>query len=620
MNRFGKRALCALVVAALAVGFASGVSAAPPLEKEELPLRGGELRVRPESPTVAVGGWIDWLVERDGEPLTYIDLTYEIVEGADCAAVYYDGSLRGLGEGRVVVRAYLDEEPSVCGFGEVEVVASEDANVFTQTSPGGAMAAYDPAFEAQLEAFPPSYRPALLALHGKYPQWVFQPLFVGLDFWESVEIESRGNRNLTLRTNFSSTLKSYLPGDYDRESGQFINKDTGWVSTNAIPVAYFMDPRNFLDEQGIFQFESLRYDAAFHTLEGVEGILAGSFMGGAAMDYLDADGNRVADSTTYAAAILSAAVETGVNPYYLAAKIRGEIGSTPSRSASGDCAGYEGLYNFYNIGATDGEGNIERALAWASQGESYNRPWTSPAASILGGAMYIAENYIASGQDSGYLQKWNVAPYTTSTVYLHQYMTNVSGALSQAISAYNGYAEIGLLDAPVIFSIPVYDNMPEPGGGSLAPGFAQYATVSAPVYVRRAPHASGEPQGARLMPGTTVRILRSAGTDAAYFMSWLFYPFWYEIEFEQGGRTCTGYVSEAFVSVGANRVLQVGESVSAAALAPGAAGGGVRWVSENTAVAQIGDGGSVTAVGPGRTTLVGWTADGAFCEVGVLVA
>lgn len=619
----GKRTICLLLTVALLLALSGGaVAAAPVLDGAPFSMFAGELTVRPENPTALIGGWVDFIVERGGETLSYMDLTYEIVEGADCAAVYYDGSLRGLGEGRVVVKAYLDEDPAVCGFGAVEVVAG-GANHFTETDPGGMMGAYDPTFEAQLAAFPASYRKALLALHGNHPQWAFEPLYVGLDFWESVAVEASGDRNLTLKPNVSDTVKSYLPGDYDRASGEFINKDTGWVATNEIPVAYFMDPRNFLDERGIFQFESLRYDAGFHTLAGVEGILAGTFMSEARMDYLDAQGNAVAADATYGEAILSAAAETGVNPYYLAAKIRGEIGATPSRSVTGECAGYEGLYNFYNIGATDGEGNIERALAWASSGETYNRPWTSPAASILGGAMYIAENYVAGGQDSGYLQKWNVAPYTTSTLYLHQYMTNVSGALSQAVSAYAGYAEIGMLDSPILFSIPVYDNMPgeTESAGELSAGSAQYAVVNEAVYVRTAPHAANSQEGTRLAPGTVVKILRGVGTDASYYYNWLFYPFWYEIAFEVGGETRTGYVCESFVTVGANGVLRVGETMRAqAARASEISDDTVRWVSENTAVATVTDDGLVTAIAPGCTTLVGWTASGAFCEIGVLVA
>ncbi len=575
--------------------------------------------------TVQIGTWLEFKVERNGEPLTYMDLTYEIVTGRDCAAVYYNGEIMPLGEGEVVVKAFLDVDPSVFGYGKVTVVAAAGETKYAAVrQPLGDSAKGDAAFEEQIADFPESYKSALRALHAAHPAWVFEPLFTELDFWDSVAIEASGNRNLTLRANISPALKSYAPGDYNRETGTFIDKDPGWVSTNAAPVAYFMDPRNFLDELSVFQFESLLYDAEFHTLKGVEGIIAGSFMADGPIEWLDKDGNTQTSSTTYAQVILDAAEETGVNPYYLAAKIRHEIGITPSRSASGDCAGYEGLYNLYNIGATDGVGNIERALEWAGADSGYNRPWTSPARSVLGGAMYIAENYVGTGQETGYLQKWNVAPYTTSTLYLHQYMTNVSGALSLAQTAYAGYAEIGMLDAPIVFSIPVYDSMPGAAAATTKQEISitpTTGTAGDAVAVRTGPAAYYPSTGITLRPGEAVSIKRAVQTDAAYFMNWLFYPHWYEISVDRDGGTITGYVSERFVTPAAAIVLQDGDSASLRALLPAGetADWQIRFVSENRAVATVDSDGTVYANGAGRTTLYGYTAGGGFCEIVVLV-
>jgi hypothetical protein len=82
-------------------------------------------------------------------------------------------------------------------------------------------------------------------------------------------------------------------------------------------------------------------------------------------------------------------------------------------------------------------------------------PWTNPYRSIVGGSYFIGGSYINRGQDTIYLQKFNVTPIST---YFHQYMTNVEAPWAEGkkiLSAYNGMA-----DSPIVFSIPVYLNMP----------------------------------------------------------------------------------------------------------------------------------------------------------------
>lgn len=94
--------------------------------------------------------------------------------------------------------------------------------------------------------------------------------------------------------------------------------------------------------------------------------------------------------------------------------------------------------------------------------EEYYRPWTTAKKSIVGGAKYIAKYYIAVGQDTSYLKKFNVTPKnTTYAVYTHQYMTNVRAPWSEAKTSYNAYSTNGLLEKPLVFNIPVFLNMPD---------------------------------------------------------------------------------------------------------------------------------------------------------------
>ena len=121
---------------------------------------------------------------------------------------------------------------------------------------------------------------------------------------------------------------------------------------------------------------------------------------------------------------------------------------------------YPGIYNFYNIGAFESaSGNaITNGLKWASTGTTYNRPWTTPAKSIVGGAIYIGEAYIGKGQNTLYTQKFNVT--YTDCLYWHQYMGNVQAPVSEAAKVYEAYKSSGAVNKSITFAIPVYKNMP----------------------------------------------------------------------------------------------------------------------------------------------------------------
>jgi len=170
-----------------------------------------------------------------------------------------------------------------------------------------------------------------------------------------------------------------------------------------------------------------------------------------------------AQAVTYSDLIWQAAVNNGTNPYFLAARIRQEVcvGTGKSTSVTGTVPGYTGIYNFYNIGATaGGSGPVINGLIWAKSGTTYGRPWTDPQKSIAGGANYLAESYISVGQDSRYLQKFNVAPSNPSALYSHQYMTNLAAPLSEANTTFNAYNGVGALSLGMVFYIPVYNGMP----------------------------------------------------------------------------------------------------------------------------------------------------------------
>lgn len=420
----------------------------------------------------------------------------------------------------------------------------------------------DDGFESSIASFPESYKPYLRELHEKYPNWVFVSFDTGLD-WQTVIDNEYGVKNLVEHSAANDNLKSRASGHYDAETGKFIYKDGGFVTANRLAVEYFMDPRNFLNEEGIFQFEQLNFSDDF-TAEDVESVIKGTFMADKKISYYNADGELIETDKKYSEVILEAGRENDINPCYLASKIRNEVGADGSASVSGTHSVYPGIYNFYNIGATDGAGAITRGLAWANGGEngtstSYGRPWSSPAKSIKGGAKYIAEGYIAKGQFTGYLQKFNVNKATNS-LYQHQYMTNVTGALSQGYTTYTAYAKTGKLYDKYVFSIPVYKNMPSQDVStelaSNADSVAQTAKVSATsnCNVRTGPSTNNAKltdsagKAVQLTPGQTVTVVSKTFTDSDYYINILKYPHWVNVSFTKDGTTYEGYVPESFIS------------------------------------------------------------------------
>lgn len=312
--------------------------------------------------------------------------------------------------------------------------------------------AVDGDFEAYLDAqgFPESYREDLRILHANHPEWVFEALQTNLDWSEALAEESKVGKNL-IQNSAISSWKSMEAGAYDYTTNRWVVFDgSDWVAASKELIAYYMDPRNFLDDTAVFQFETLSYDNSYQTVSGIQNILQGSFMEGV---YTDTDGWV----GTYADAFVYAAEKSGVSPYHLASRCIQEVGTGGSSATSGTVSGYEGIFNFYNIGATSSSNPVILGLNFASQyNDTYFLPWNTKWKAIAGGAVYLGTRYINVGQDTLYLQKFNVQG---SNPYTHQYMTNVQAPSLEAQHMAEAYGSA--TNQGIAFKIPVYLNMPE---------------------------------------------------------------------------------------------------------------------------------------------------------------
>ena len=216
---------------------------------------------------------------------------------------------------------------------------------------------------------------------------------------------------------------------------------------------------------------------------------------------------------TYADLILKAAITSKVSPYHLASRIKQEVGPFLSHSSiSGTVEGYKGLYNFYNIGATSSAepmGAIINGLKYARDGKGasqetknkYLIPWDNKEKAITGGGIFIGSSYINVGQNTVYFQKFHVTDTKGEELFWHQYMTNVLAPYSESKSIYQGYKNNGLIDSPMHFIIPIYNNMPEIATSNPNILESDYQTDNTTVY------SNGSKVNIRTGPSTSYEVI-----------------------------------------------------------------------------------------------------------------
>ena len=317
---------------------------------------------------------------------------------------------------------------------------------------------------AQLRSlgFPESYLEELWQLHDRYPAWEFRPFFTNVDWNTAVNEENVLGRSLVWGS-APSSWKSTQEGAFNWTDNTWVELDSGgWVAASREIIAHYMDPRNFLDGSAVFQFLYQGYDAASQTRESLAVLMSGTFL--ADTEY-DTDLDASNGVTTYAETLFSAGADYGVSPYILTAMMIQEMGTNgASDSISGTNRRFPGYYNAFNIGAykTAEYSAVERGLWYASgghngSGTSWGRPWNSLYKAIRGGAAFYAANYVAAGQNTLYLKRFNVQG---ENMYRNQYMTNVAGAASEGRLLSYAYSE-EMRASKLTFNIPVYLNMPE---------------------------------------------------------------------------------------------------------------------------------------------------------------
>lgn len=328
---------------------------------------------------------------------------------------------------------------------------------YVQLTSSGSQGSSDADFESYMtkQGFPESYKPYLRTLHEQHPKWIFTAQKLGVDWNTALKEECVVGRNL-VHSSALASWKSMKKGAYDFNGGYWYGLDGSWVAASKEIIMYYMDPRNFLNDTYIFMFENQSYDPSYQTESGVKTILADTFMSGS---YTCPDTKK---KYTYSQTFMDAAKKSGVSPYHLASRCRNEQGVNGAPQSLGTVKGYENYFNFFDIQAyaTSTMTAAEMGCKYAkTTNPTYLLPWTNQYKSIVGGSIFLGTGYITKGQDTLYLQKFDMVDGGNG-LYYHQYMTCVFGQANEAISLKNAYSQ-DILNSAMEFKIPVYNNMPD---------------------------------------------------------------------------------------------------------------------------------------------------------------
>ncbi|WP_418822541.1 SH3 domain-containing protein [Ruminococcus sp.] len=328
---------------------------------------------------------------------------------------------------------------------------------YVQLTSSGSQGSSDADFESYMtkQGFPESYKPYLRKLHEQHPKWIFTAQKLGVNWNTALKEECVVGRNL-VHSSALASWKSMEKGAYDFNGGYWYGLDGSWVAASKEIIMYYMDPRNFLNDTYIFMFENQSYDPSYQTESGVKTILADTFMSGS---YTCPDAKK---KYTYSQTFMDAAKKSGVSPYHLASRCRNEQGVNGAPQSLGTVKGYENYFNFFDIQAyaTSTMTAAEMGCKYAkTTNPTYLLPWTNQYKSIVGGSIFLGTGYITKGQDTLYLQKFDMVDGGNG-LYYHQYMTCVFGQANEAISLKNAYSQ-DILNSAMEFKIPVYNNMPD---------------------------------------------------------------------------------------------------------------------------------------------------------------
>ena len=284
----------------------------------------------------------------------------------------------------------------------------------------------------------PGVKELIDELSSKHPNWTFTLFYTKLDFEEVIENEEHkdGVANPLNLIPDSSKYPESWKCQIDRDK----TFDNGtWLCASSEAIKHQMDPRNIINEENIFQFLELRYTENEKTKQGLEYITKETFL----------DDDSILD------ALIEAGKKANLNPYFIASRLIQEQGRSGTTLSKGYEYNGKIVYNPFNI---DASGNSREEILNNGAKYAYDNGWTSLEKAIIGGIEYVKEDYINKGQNTLYLQKFDVVNQDKE-LYTNQYMQNLLAPESEAKNMKLIYEESDTLDSSLNFIIPLYENM-----------------------------------------------------------------------------------------------------------------------------------------------------------------
>ena len=286
----------------------------------------------------------------------------------------------------------------------------------------------------------PGYKELIDELQANHPNWTFTLLYTKLD-WEEVIANEGHSDTRTSPLNLIPDSSKY-PEDWRCSVCGDKTYDNGtWLCASDKAIRHQMDSRNLLNEDNIFQFLELKFTEGAQTVNGIKSLTEDSFL----------EGDSIAE------ALIQAGRNANVDAYFITSRLiqeQGRSGTTLSRGYE-----YNGMivYNPFNINAT---GNSSEEILQNAAEYAYEQGWDSLEKALIGGVNFVRSGYIDVGQNTLYLQKFDVIGQD-GELYSHQYMQNLLAPESEASNMKSIYEASDTVDANLNFIVPLYENMPE---------------------------------------------------------------------------------------------------------------------------------------------------------------
>lgn len=215
-------------------------------------------------------------------------------------------------------------------------------------------------------------------------------------------------------SNYNHSLDYYV--SIQNENLNLTDKDGVWRGATVDEIKYYMDPSNFLNNNGKYMFMKLNYIVGI-SIDVINNAISGRGI-------LDGKGK----------AFLLGGEKYNINPIYLMCHARLETGNGTSKLATGvlvdkvDGQAVEPkiVYNMFGIGADDADPirlGVERA---------YKEGGFTTELAIIEGAQWIGAGYINNiqfKQNTLYKMRWNI--YHLGIGW-HQYASDIGWAYKQA--------------------------------------------------------------------------------------------------------------------------------------------------------------------------------------------